>query len=96
MCDVVADEISVLGELFTTANLDDAARRPAVANADRARLITVRRTQSGSLPRAAAPHEHTVADDTLITHYSDGRGQVLLNLQLGHTADGVLHRDAAV
>jgi hypothetical protein len=68
------------------------------ANADRTRLMSVQRAHSAGSALHVLRHQLStrLPIDVLTTHYPDGHGQVLLNVTLGHGADRVLRRDAAV
>ena len=71
---------------------------PLAANADRTRLMAVHGARSpGRVLHALRRRLDTLLPiDVLSTHYPDRHGQILLNVDLGHTADRALRQDAAV
>jgi len=78
--------------------LDRACHRVLfAANADRTRLMTVQSgTSAGrALHRLRRRLDTVLPIDVLSTHYPDGQGRVLLNVDLGREADAAIRREAA-
>ncbi|MFD3930045.1 hypothetical protein [Streptomyces sp. NPDC058614] len=65
-------------------------------NADRTRLMSVQRAKNpdGALHRMRRRLDGQLPLDVLATHYPDGSGHLLLNVDLGRTATRAIRREA--